>query len=866
MEAPAKLHPTDELLKSFGLGKLDETSAESVSTHLDGCPECRQRVAEMPNDSFAGRFRAGQDVDRSMSGPAQPGGTEGDASARTQALTLADTLPPGLADHPDYEITRELGRGGMGVVYLAQNKLMGRPEVLKVVSSHLVNRPGVLDRFLAEIRNAAKLEHPNVVTAYSALRLGESVGLAMQYVEGLDLARLVGARGALPVAHACNYAHQAALGLQHAHEHGMVHRDIKPGNLMLAGRGRRPVIKVLDFGLAKVKSEGPTDATLTHEGQMLGTPDFIAPEQITNARAADIRADIYSLGCTLYYLLTGAPPFQGASLYDILQAHHSADAKPLNLARPDVPVALAALVAKMMAKEPERRFQTPREVAQALTPFFRKGVVAVASPGVEASQIVDAGSGRPAQAVFTEPSQPATNDEGPVVRPKTGAEPPSPETQWKSLIDFGETEDSRVDTPVNAPKRQPPWLWPSVAVGLLLLGLLVVWGVVLRIRTPNGTIELANLPNDAEVFVDGAKVAVTWPGGGKPVVVTVAPGKHKVVVRKDGIETSGDEVIVQAAGREPITVRSVALEERGETPADGRQQATAEPQSRQAERNHERPKVDELESFENSIGMTLKLIPDGEFFMGSPDDAIEAENDEKPQHRVRITKPYYLGACEVTQAQYEAVMGNNPSHFSANGAGKDRVAGQSTEQCPVENVSWFDAIKFCNKLSEKEGRKPFYEIDGKEVRVPDWSRQGYRLPTEAEWELACRANAPTWTRFSFGDSVSELRLYGWFNGNSELRTRPVGQKRPNAFGVYDMHGNVWEWCWDVGLDGFFYKRSPPVDPLGLSGAGGRIIRGGAWNSGPRDCRSADRDGHVTSDRADYMGFRVAFGTSKRRGP
>src|SRR5271168_2619982 len=283
------------------------------------------------------------------------------------------TLPPGLADHPDYEVIRELGQGGMGTVYLAQNRLMGRLEVLKVVSSHLMNRRGVLERFSAEIRNAARLHHTNIVTAYSASRTGESIVFAMEYVEGLDLSRLVKAKGPLPVSNACNYVHQAALGLQHASELGMVHRDIKPGNLMLAKQGNRAVIKVLDFGLAKIKSEGAVNGGLTHEGQMLGTPDYIAPEQIGDARRADIRADIYSLGCTIYYLLTGGPPFQGTSLYDILQAHHSMDAKPLNLARSEVPVELAALVAKMMAKEPERRFQEPKEVAQALTPFFKKG-------------------------------------------------------------------------------------------------------------------------------------------------------------------------------------------------------------------------------------------------------------------------------------------------------------------------------------------------------------------------------------------------------------------------------------------------------------------------------------------------------------
>ena len=151
----------------------------------------------------------------------------------------------------------------------------------------------------------------------------------------------------------------------------MVHRDIKPANLILARDGKKAIVKVLDFGLAKVTSEGQTDSGLTREGQMLGTPDYIAPEQIRDAQSADIRADIYSLGCTFYYLLTGGPPFRGEHLWDLYQAHFSMEAGPLNLVRPEVPVELAAVVAKMMAKEPGRRFQTPGEVARALTPFFK---------------------------------------------------------------------------------------------------------------------------------------------------------------------------------------------------------------------------------------------------------------------------------------------------------------------------------------------------------------------------------------------------------------------------------------------------------------------------------------------------------------
>ena len=304
-------------------------------------------------------------------------------------------LPPGLGDHPDYRIIRELGRGGMGVVYLAQNQLMGRDEVLKVMGRHIIEKPGVLDRFLREIRAVARLRHPNIVTAYSAFRLPDSIVFAMEFVDGYDLSKLVRTKGPLSVAHASYFIHQAALGLQHAHEEGMVHRDIKPGNLMLARKGDRAIIKILDFGLAKATREQPLDRALTQEGQMLGTPDYIAPEQTLDAQSADIRADIYSLGCTLYYLLRGGPPFQGSSLFEILQSHQSREARPLDLLRTDVPAELTAVVSRMMAKQPENRFQTPAEVAKALVPFFKGGKTAPAptitrdnpSPAVPSSPV-----------------------------------------------------------------------------------------------------------------------------------------------------------------------------------------------------------------------------------------------------------------------------------------------------------------------------------------------------------------------------------------------------------------------------------------------------------------------------------------------
>jgi formylglycine-generating enzyme required for sulfatase activity len=246
----------------------------------------------------------------------------------------------------------------------------------------------------------------------------------------------------------------------------------------------------------------------------------------------------------------------------------------------------------------------------------------------------------------------------------------------------------------------------------------------------------------------------------------------------------------------------------------------------------------------------LKRVPAGEFMMSSNSSASgydeefldnAASEAGKKKHRVRITRPFYLGVYEVTQAQYEAVMGNNPSFFTANGRGKDRVPGQSTDRHPVEQVGWLDAVKFCNKLSEREGIAPFYEIDGGKVTVADWNRPGYRLPTEAEWQYACRAN--TSTRYPFGDDAARLGEYGWFSGNSGDKTHPVGEKRPNGFGLYDMLGNVGERCWDAN-DEASHMYS------------GRVYCGGDWGA-----RSVCRDAGDCA--AGTIGFRLALFQSVR---
>jgi formylglycine-generating enzyme required for sulfatase activity len=262
----------------------------------------------------------------------------------------------------------------------------------------------------------------------------------------------------------------------------------------------------------------------------------------------------------------------------------------------------------------------------------------------------------------------------------------------------------------------------------------------------------------------------------------------------------------------------------------------------------------------NSIGMKLVLIPAGEFMMGAADGEPEAEDREKPQHRVRISRPFYLGAHEVTQRQYWDVTGTNPSWFSADGGGKDKVAGNETGGYPVEQVSWFDAVSFCNKLSEKEGLTLRYALEGDRVELRTGT--GYRLPTEAEWEYACRAG--TETPFAFGPRLSQTEAnfngLGTYNGSargtSGVVTTVVGSYRPNAFGLYDMHGNVSEWCWD-GYEGEDYAGSASVDPAVEPNASTqRVSRGGSWSIDPQCARSAYRIGNDPAARHAGQGFRV----------
>jgi serine/threonine protein kinase len=285
----------------------------------------------------------------------------------------------------DYQLLDRLGEGAVGEVFKAWDTREGREIALKVLREDLSAHPGAARQFEREREAVTRLNHPNIIKTFDAPQIGDRIYFAMEFVEGMDLDCFVKTSGPLAVEVACDCIRQVAQGLQHAHQLDLVHRDIKPANLFLinppspeANGTRRAfdvTVKIIDWGLARLKlqpGEGPAlseDELEREKGQLIGTADYLAPEQAQDASLVDIRADIYSLGCTLYYLLTGQPPFAGTSLMQKLMQHREAEPPPVRAVRGDVPAEVDAILRRMLAKDPEERFPVPILVAGALRPF-----------------------------------------------------------------------------------------------------------------------------------------------------------------------------------------------------------------------------------------------------------------------------------------------------------------------------------------------------------------------------------------------------------------------------------------------------------------------------------------------------------------
>ena len=357
--------------------------------------------------------------------------------ARRDLITLwqADRLLAGLTAFfmGKYKLLSLLGRGGMGSVFLAEHVTMNRRVALKVVSRQIGKDRASLERFFAEARAIAALDHPNIVQAYSVDNEGDRHYIVMEYVAGQDLQHLVEREGPLECSRAANYISQASNGLAHAHARNMVHCDIKPSNLIVNNQG---VVKILDMGLARLVGRG-SDAEQPEE-RILGSVDYLSPEQALGTPGFDHRADIYSLGCTFYFLLTGHPPFPEGTLPERILKHQTQQPRSIRSQRPNVPPDLIDICAKMMAKRPEERFQSAAEVDRALQQWksASQSKAVVLLPAVEQKE--GKAAGRPPRGN----PLPRRASPGPPVRAQSGPTPvvkksPSAASDWKAAVAAG---------------------------------------------------------------------------------------------------------------------------------------------------------------------------------------------------------------------------------------------------------------------------------------------------------------------------------------------------------------------------------------------------------------------------------------------
>jgi LSD1 subclass zinc finger protein len=709
-----------------------------------------------------------------------------------------------------YRVLKKLGEGGMGAVYLAEDGQLGRKVALKVPHFGPEDGPEVIERFYREARVAASIEHANICAVHDVGQVDGVHYLTMPYIDGVSLAQQLNRKQPWPPERAAALVIRLATALHAVHQRGIMHRDLKPQNIMLRA-GDDPVI--MDFGLARALDQGDR---LTRTGAVVGTPAYMSPEQIMgDPRAVGCATDIYSLGVILYELLTGQLPFPGPGPALFGQILH-AEAQPPSTVRPGLDPVLDAVCRKAMAKKAAERYASMGELAAALqtylnarqaaapasTATYRAGeaaaVVRLVCPRCRRALRVPSGSGARrarcpgCQAVVDIPPEAQAVPTVPPAAPLSAPSTPTPRPP------SSRTERAE---PGRRPRRVLLALAAAGLVAVLLtcglIGLLVGkhWGAG---RDGDGTLAAdsgVGLPKDTELARQ----------------------------RPTGSERES---------RRPVQVPEKKGPEGPARPVPGQR-------------------------FTNGVGMDMVPIVAGEFHMGSEKAADDmAYDDELPRHPVTIGRPFRMAVHKVTQAQFERVVGRNPSYFSATGGGKDRVQGLDTGRFPVETVSYLEAVEFCNKLSKMEGTRPCYRVTGASVELLA-DGTGYRLPSEAEWEYCARAGEKV-KRYWFGNDPAQLGEHAWFEDNSGGGMRPVGKKGANPWNLCDMGGLVWEWCDDVGHND--YQGAPQDGSAWLTGGdqARRVVRGGSWNLEAGYCRPAYRGRYEAGFRLSYLGFRVVL--------
>ncbi len=430
----------------------------------------------------------------------------------------------------NYVLMEKIGAGGMGQVFKARHRRMDRIVAVKLLPAELTRDPSAIARFEREVKAAAKLRHPNIVAADDADEANGVHFLVMEYIDGSDLSALVKKNGPFPVNQALDYILQAARGLKAAHAEGIVHRDIKPANLLLDKNG---TVKILDMGLARIQGDTGAQAELTGTGTVMGTVDYMAPEQALNTKAADARADIYSLGCALYYLLTGKATYEGDSLMAKLLAHREQPIPELNLKGVEISQPLDGIFKKMVAKKVDDRYQTIAAVITDLEKIGSSKTVAIKPAPKKAELEFD------------------FSDAGPTI---TVSDDPLPSRS------YGRKKKSSKRAAGN---RNNLLIGGGVAGFLILLAVLVI-----SLRTKNGTIivEINEPGAEVQVFNEQGKVEITRKGEKSPLKISLAPGKHRLEVEKDGFSIYTREFSLATRGTESISAKLVPLEDKEVAP------------------------------------------------------------------------------------------------------------------------------------------------------------------------------------------------------------------------------------------------------------------------------------------------------------
>ncbi|XZE54586.1 bifunctional serine/threonine-protein kinase/formylglycine-generating enzyme family protein [Planctomycetaceae bacterium SH139] len=662
---------------------------------------------------------------------------------------LEPSFRPGvLGSLAHYEVESVIGQGAFGIVLKARDTKLGRDVAIKVLQPHLATTSPPRKRFVREARACASIRHPNVISVY-AVEESPLPYLVMEYVRGSTLQDLINLAGPLELEEILPLAAQLSSALSAAHENGLIHRDVKPSNILIeAGAERRLVIT--DFGLARTVD----DTSLTQSGLVAGTPMYMSPEQ-ASGRPVDARADLFSLGSVLYVMVTGRPPFRASTSLAIMHRVVSAIPRAVQELIPDAPDWLCSVIEKLQAKRPNERFQSAREVSQLLQQFQ--------------TDLQRFGS-----------------------------------VQSATLSGLG-GENAIVDAP--CPTSRKP-LTTILGVGLALaLAAAFPLGLMLRQETTHPQAD-----------------------GNSSAAVSTSKGSGNGQAQEEAGPNTSNGIEVKDGAPPPLRV-----------PVDSAKAASIQ----QAWADYLGVPVE----FENRWAMKFRLIPPGEFLMGSTNEDVERTIDnahvgnmwranirsEVPQHSVKLSKPFYMATTEVTQRQYEHIMSANPSLYSGGQAPPN--LSRSASDLPVEKVSWLMSKEFLTRLSIRDGI-----LQQRPPEDANYGPGGYRFPTEAEWEFACRGGNQS--RFWCGDDYPKLRLVENVGGGKVGLPETVASRSPNPFGLYDMHGNVREWIADRWSDDYYNSLvdSHATDPQGPTSFAltFRVVRGGDFWWHADTARSSSR--------------------------